>query len=137
MFIAQTFFAMCNFIAKLIALHCGMQSFEIVMLFSSGSAILNAIYGRITNNSILYVPSTSYKYLLMRCVFGVLGLNFYTQSFIVMNISIAYVILSTLPIGTSIAASIILKERLSKYDIIGSIFAFIGVILIMSPSKNT
>lgn len=47
--------------------------------------------------------------------------------------SIANCIIQTAPMWTGLAAYLFLKERISKYDVIGMIVSFIGVVVLNSP----
>lgn len=87
----------------------------------------------IKNRSTWTVIQKNYKYLFLRSFVGTLGIicNFYAIDRL--NLADAGILSKLAPIFAIIASFILLKEKVSFWDIITIILAFFGVLLIVKP----
>ncbi len=79
-----------------------------------------------------------WKYILIATIFGVTGHHFFLAWGLTMTTaSNAALILALLPLTTSILASFMLKDRLTKLRVTGIVFAFFGVASIILQSGES
>lgn len=85
----------------------------------------------------LYKDRSDLTWLIIRSIFGTIGIlaNFYTVDH--MPIAIASVINKLSPFFTIIFAAIFLKEAINKVQAMGIIMAFIGVVVLVRPGSET
>ncbi|MFV8828289.1 DMT family transporter [Alkalihalobacterium sp. APHAB7] len=79
-----------------------------------------------------------WKYILIATIFGVTGHHFFLAWGLTMTTaSNTALILALLPLTTSILASVMLKDTLSRLRVIGIVFAFCGVASIILQSGES
>ena len=124
--ITRLFVKLCYFVSDI-------SVWEVI----TGRALLVVILCSITilikDKSLFYVPPHLRCLLFLRCFVG-------TISFSLMFISLKYLTYSTsmilyflYPIFTSLAAWLLIKERLSIYDMLALLVSLIGVVLFAFP----
>ena len=95
--------------------------------------LFNFVYTKSFGYSVLDVPLKYRKLIILRAVSGFVWLHGYWGAFKYMPLNVTTCILMTGPIPVAIFARIILKEQMSKYDIICMISSFIGILIINNP----
>ena len=125
-----------NVISKVIYNTSNITAFEMAYLRCLTTIVGNTIYAQFVNVDVLSIPKTCYKTLLKRIfcatsgfIFGFLALKLMTYS---EYMSISYVY----PMLTQITAYLLLREKLTIYDIISCITSFSGVIIIALNYKS-
>ena len=95
--------------------------------------VFNYLFVRSFGVFVLDVPKEYQKILVFRALIGFFGIQGLWASVKYMPISTAGCIFFTMPLWVALIAFFVLKENLTKYDILSIITAFAGVLLINNP----
>ena len=124
--ITRLFVKLCYFVSDITV-------WEVITVRALMVVILCSVTILIKDKSLFYVPPHLRCLLFLRCFVG-------TISFSLMFISLKYLTYSTsmilyflYPIFTSLAAWLLIKERLSIYDLLALFVSLIGVVLFAFP----
>ena len=124
--ITRLFVKLCYFVSDITV-------WEVITVRALMVVILCSVTILIKDKSLFYVPPHLRCLLFLRCFVG-------TISFSLMFISLKYLTYSTsmilyflYPIFTSLAAWLLIKERLSIYDMLALLVSLIGVVLFAFP----
>ena len=82
------------------------------------------------------IPPSAVKPLIARGILGATSNLCQIMSMQYVSLSKAVVICQTIPIWTAILSKYILKERLSYFDWIASVIAFIGILILQNPFQG-
>ena len=136
-FIASQFFSLMHGSCKYLYNTSNITAWEIVYWRSLGLIFCNAFTAYFSGASIIGIPRKFGWILLWRVITGVLGMLLIFYQTKVMSFSKATTLFYTYPTFTMIFAYMILNERITKCDIISSIFSFFGVIaIVFDPSSS-
>ena len=111
----------------------GISLYEVSYWTTFLSIIFNYIYVKQFNVFVLDVPTKYRKLLVFRALVGFWGLNGSWGAMYYMPISIASTLMNISPVIQSVIAYFLMKESLSKWEIVSMILAFLGVIVINDP----
>ena len=133
MLISVLSFHITRFFVKLCYFVSDVSVWEAITGRAFFAVFLSFLTVFIKDKSLLYIPQRLRWLLFWRCFFG-------TLSFSLMFISLKYLTYSTsmilyflYPIFTSIAAWLMIRERLSLYDLVALLISLVGVVLFAFP----
>lgn len=137
--LSQLFNCMMNLLCKLILtdpttdtpLHPLQILFIRMVITYAGCIIYFTLYEK--DSSFPFGPKGIRLLLLARGVGGFVGVAFQYWSLMYLDLSDTICITFLAPTMTSLFASIFLKERFTRPEMIGGFFAFLGVVLIAQP----
>jgi len=95
--------------------------------------ILSYLLSKYEKKSILDIRKELRKWLFFRVFFGSIGFFLYFASFDFISISDTNILNNTIPFWTIIFSYLVLKEKVTKYDIVSIIFGFVGVLILIKP----
>ena len=95
--------------------------------------LFNYLFSRSLGVFVLDVPREYQTLIVFRALIGFLGLQGMWGSLKYMPVGLASTIIFTMPVWTVIIAYFLLKESITRYDILTLVAAFTGVILINNP----
>jgi len=101
--------------------------------------VLTAIFAfqaKYSNTELLSFPPDLRKLLIMRGVFGCTSMVAIVTAIHIATLSKAIVVCYLCPIITAIGAYVFLDEKLPKFELLGIVTSFGGLLLIMIPSMN-
>lgn len=127
------FFSLMSFFVKL----SGDLPFWQKVFFRNFVAVFVSLYLLIkSKHSIREIPGRSYPTLLLRCIFGTLGmfLNFYAIN--KMNIGDANMLNKMAPFFSTLMSIPILKENPGSADLIALVVALVGSAFVVKPGSG-
>ncbi len=130
--ISSLAFVMMNIFMKLMYHHSDISPFEAVYLRGSFMVVFNLIYGGTLGVDILAIPKKIAPSLWVRTFFGTIGIIMNFIAFDILPLSIANSLFYLYPLITSLGGYILLKERMSKLEIVGLFTSFAGVLCIVT-----
>lgn len=83
--------------------------------------------------NILSIPGGTFKYIMLRCLTGVLSVFCMYLAIDVLPLSLAVTLYYTSPIFTAVVCYLFLGEKLSKLEIISIFSSLFGMILLTKP----
>lgn len=132
--LAHCLFSVCQPIVKVLYEHNrNISEYEIIYFKSISMMVFNTMYIRWHGITPLDVIPKFRKVIVFRALIGFWGLAGPWSAIKYLPVSIAISIFMMLPIFTAILARIVLKEQITKYDILSIICSFSGVIMINDP----
>lgn len=98
--------------------------------------VMNYFFVRSFGVFVMDVPKNYRNLIVFRAVIGFFGIQGMFQSVKYLPVSTASCIFFTLPIWSAVGAFVVLKEKLSVYDIICICGAFLGCVIINNPFED-
>ena len=131
---ANTCYSMTSPIVKIIYEHNkSISAYEILYWKSLSMMLFNYLFIHSFGKFCLDIPNEYRKIIVFRAFVGFIGIQGMWASVKYMPVSTSSSIVFSFPIWTAVFAYFILGEKLTKYDIISIITAFLGVIVINNP----
>lgn len=132
--LAMLFFGMSFIWTKVLLNYYGPITIIFIRLFIS--VLLLTIF--IFSHRKIKIHKTDFKYFFILALFEPF-LYFLGENYGVRHVSptVASIIISTIPVITPIFSYFILKETLSKYNILGLFISFAGVITVLTAKNST
>eukprot|EP00041_Stephanoeca_diplocostata_P015301 m.291825 g.291825 ORF g.291825 m.291825 type:complete len:380 (+) comp19986_c0_seq7:213-1352(+) len=126
-------FSIMSMLVHLLSSQQAIPSFELVAFRGTFGLIVGLIWTYLTKAD-LSGPPEYRGTLLLRCIFGILGIssNWYTLS--QMSLGDATVIIFTAPVFTAILATVYLGEKLSLAEVVLMTLSCTGVMMVARPS---
>ena len=135
--LACNFFSCMNALTKELYNSTNITPWELIYWRSLSLVVFNVITAQINDGSIMIIPRKFCFPLFLRVISGTVGIFFIFYQTKVMNFSKATAIFFIYPAFAMMFAYLLLKERITRYDIISSILSFIGVIVIVFDPNAT
>jgi len=125
-------------VVKIIYQHnSAISSYEVLYWKSISMMVMNYFFVRSFGVFVMDVPKEYRNIIVFRALIGYVGIQGLWASVKYMPVSTASCIFFTLPIWSALYAFVFIKEKLSWYDIVLLISAFIGVLIINNPWEET
>lgn len=94
---------------------------------------LNFLFLKYQGERILDVPAKYHSLIVLRGVIGYFALQGYWAAIMYMPIALVNCIINLAPVFTSVAAWMVMDEKLTKFDFLAIVVSFIGVVVINNP----
>ena len=111
----------------------GISSFEGIFFRCLFILIFNSIFLSVVRVNVVNIPRPFWKWIATRAIAGFLGGNLGYLALHSLDYSKAVVLEFTNPILVGILAAILLKERITKFDYLALVLAFVGVLFYANP----
>ena len=111
----------------------GISSFEGVFFRCFFILVANSLYAAIFKVNLVGIPKTQWKWVATRAFAGFVAGNLSYLALKSLDYSMAVVLEFTNPIFVGIFAAILLKEKITKFDYLALIMAFVGVLFYANP----
>ena len=127
-------FCISSIVVKYIYIHNkGISVFEILYWKSLTMMVFNYFLTRSFGVFVFDIPVKYRNIIVFRACIGITGVGGYWAAIQYIPLSVAACIIQTTPIWASILSYFLLKEAISKYQILAMISAFAGVIVVNDP----
>ena len=118
---------------KLGYFHSDISVWEMMTLRALTVVILCSVTILIKDKSLFYVPPHLRCLLFLRCFVGTISFSLIFISLKYLTYSTSMILYFLYPIFTSLIAWLLIKERLSIWDILALLLSLIGVVLFAFP----
>lgn len=133
MFAAVVLSHVNRFCMKEAFLQGGISSFEGIFFRCFFILVFNLLYAAIFRVNIVGIPTAQWKWVTTRALAGFIGGNLSYLALNSLDYSMAVVLEFTNPIFVGIFAAILLKEKITKFDYLALVMAFVGVLIYANP----
>lgn len=133
MFVAVLLSHVNRFCMKEAFLVGGISSFEGIFFRCFFILVINLLYASIFKVSIINIPRSQWKWVATRAFAGFIGGNLGYLALKSLDYSMSVALEFTNPMFVGIFAAILLKEKITKFDYLALVMAFVGVLIYANP----
>lgn len=118
-----------------------IQPLDLGLIRTCLMALVSFIILKTTNKEI-YIPKHNRTFFFWRCIFGCASLNVIVVCLKLLPMSMVLVLFNTAPFWTALISFCMMKEKMTKIEMVVMFFSFVGVCMIIlskpveSETKN-